>query len=234
MSRDEHLSIIPFHIGIVPDGNRRWAKSQGLSALEGHRRGMERSIEIATAAFDRGVKILTMYAFSTENWRRTEEEIGWLMDIFQGFLIKEFAAFEKRNVRFRFAGSRNGLSNKMLEILDQTEARTAHMDSGTVVLCLNYGGQQEIADAVVALIAQGITPDEVTTERLAEEMYAPEVAPVDLIVRTSGEQRLSGFMLWRSDYAELIFVEKHWPDFAVSDLDAVLEEYASRQRRFGK
>ncbi|MBW4061841.1 di-trans,poly-cis-decaprenylcistransferase [Candidatus Saccharibacteria bacterium] len=233
MSSLAHNQDVPYHLGIVPDGNRRWARANGLTAFEGHRRGVDVTRDIAIAAYERGVKVLTFYAFSTENWQRTQEEVGYLMELFFRVIVTEYKELEARNVRFRFVGRRDRLSAKMIKAIDDTEARTAHLSEGMFVLCLNYGGQQEIADAAAALITAGVAAQDVTPERFAQALYAPDVPPVDLIIRTSGEQRLSGFMLWRSSYAELLFVDQHWPAFTAGDLDAALAEFAVRQRRFG-
>lgn len=224
---------VPKHVGIIPDGNRRWARERGLPTLEGHRRGLDVAKEIALASFDRGVECFTMYAFSTENWSRTKEEVGYLMELFYSFVGHEFRELEERKVRFQFLGSRDGLPSKLMKAIDDTERRTAGYTAGTVGWCLNYGGQLELADAFKAMLAAGITPDEVTPERISEYIYGTNVPPVDLIIRTSGEHRVSGFMLWRAAYAELYFVQKNWPDFSVEDFDTALTDYARRQRRFG-
>jgi len=225
--------VVPAHIGIIPDGNRRWAKGRGLPALEGHRQGVKVAKEIALASFERGVQYLTMYGFSAENWSRAQDEVSYLMDLYYQLLKYELKALFKRGVRFRFLGSRHGLPEKLLQVIDEAEARTAGNANGTLSLCLNYGGHEEVAAAVRSLLAEGVTPEGVTPEVIAQHLYAPELPPVDLIVRSSGEQRLSGFMLWRSTYAEFYFHNKHWPDFTVADLEAALTEYAQRQRRFG-
>ena len=225
--------LVPHHLGIILDGNRRWAKHNNLPSLEGHRRGVETIRVVARAAFDRGVVELSVFLFSTENWRRAEDEVGYLMDLFHHFLTKEFEEFAERNVRLRFAGQRSGLSPKLVKAIDELEARTADFSAGTLIICINYGGHQEIADAAADLVRSGVAADDITPALLTEHMYVPDVPPLDLIIRTSGEQRLSGFMLWRSDYAELAFVDQHWPAFTVSDLDLILEDYANRQRRFG-
>lgn len=226
-------SQVPAHLGVIPDGNRRWARARNLPTLEGHRRGLDQAKKIAMAAFDRGVKYFTIYGFSTENWNRTQEEVGYLMDLFYGLIKHEFRELDKRGVRFRLVGHREGLPPKILQAAEETEARTAGNTRGTVSLCLNYGGQTEIADAVASMIAAGISAGDVTPELVSQHMYAPDVPPVDFIVRSSGEERLSGFMLWRAAYAEFYFTDKHWPDFDTEDLEAALEEYARRQRRYG-
>jgi undecaprenyl diphosphate synthase len=225
--------MLPTHLGVIPDGNRRWAKEHGLPKLEGHRRGLKVLKKVAVAALDRGVQYFTIYGFSTENWRRTEEEVGYLMELFYDLLKREYADFEDRGVRFRFLGSRDHIPAKLLRVIDEVETRTASLDNGTLAICLNYGGEQEIADALGAMLSDGVRPADVTPDRIAKYLYGPELPPLDLIIRTSGEHRLSGFMLYRSAYAELSFTQKHWPDFTVADLDVVLADYAERQRRFG-
>jgi undecaprenyl diphosphate synthase len=225
---------VPAHLGIIPDGNRRWAKSHGLPTLEGHRRGLAVAIDIADAAFDRGVHYLTIWAFSAENWRRPQAEVTYLMSLFHGFLTNELKRLEDRGVRLRFLGRRDHLSAKLLKVIDDSEARTANNSKGVVSLCLNYGGQAEIVDAVKSAITDGLSPSEITPELLTSYMYAPDVPPVDLIIRTSGEQRTSGFMMWRAAYAEYFFSDKMWPEFTTGDLVKALDDFAQRARRYGK
>jgi undecaprenyl diphosphate synthase len=228
-----HMTL-PVHLGIIPDGNRRWARERGLPSLEGHRRGLVSAKEVALAAFDRGVRYFTVFAFSTENWSRGRDEVGYLMELFWSVLKREFVELEKRKVRFVLLGERDGLPAKLRRIVEETEARTAMFTGGTLAFCLNYGGQAELAAAMRRMLADKVEPSTVTPELVGRYLYGPEIPPVDLVVRTSGEQRLSGFMLWRVAYAELYFVHKHWPDFTPEDLDAALAEFAARQRRYGK
>lgn len=230
---DTPVPTVPVHLGIIPDGNRRWAKERGLPTLEGHRRGVDAAKNVALHALKCGVKYFTMYAFSTENWNRTQEEVAYLMDLWYQLIKNEFKELEKHGARFRFLGSRQRLSPKLLAAIDETEARTAHNAAGTVALCLDYGGRPEIADAAAAILKAGVKPEEVTPELLDQYMYAPDIPPVDLVIRTSGERRLSGFMMWRSEYAELYFCDKNWPAFTTTDLDGALADFAARQRRFG-
>lgn len=224
---------IPKHLGVIPDGNRRWARERGLPTLEGHRKGLDVSQEVCLEALDRGVEYMTMYAFSTENWNRSQEEVGYLMDLFLRFATHELRRLEDRGVRFRVIGSREGLSDKLLKALDNAEARTAANPAGTLSLALNYGGERELADAVRNIVASGVRPEDVTTELIQKYLYAPDIPPVDLIIRTSGEERTSGFMLARAAYSELYFVDKQWPDFSRDDLRTALAAYGERQRRFG-
>ncbi len=220
---------VPTHIGLILDGNRRWAKAQGLPTLEGHKRGYENLKTIGRAGLARGIKYVTAYVFSTENWNRSQEEVSYLMDLLRWVLDKEVNELHKDNIRVRFLGSTERLDEKILEGIKKAEEKTAGNTAGTLGLCLNYGGQTEIVEAVRA-----IGDGEVTIESISEHLYAPDIPPVDLIIRTSGEQRISNFMLWRAAYSELWFTDKHWPDFTEADLDTALADYASRERRHGK
>ncbi len=224
--------MTPKHVGIILDGNRRWAKAQGLPTLDGHRKGMEVFKDISLAAFDRGVEYVSAYIFSTENWKRTEEEVSYLMGLVVKAVEKHLDTYHKAGIRLVHIGAREQLNENVLGAIDRSVQKTKDNTRGTLALCFNYGGHQEIIDAVQTLVDSGET--DITKEALSQAMYAPEVPPCDLIIRTSGEQRLSGFMLWRSEYAELRFVEKHWPDFSIDDLNEALEDYKKRDRRVGK
>jgi undecaprenyl diphosphate synthase len=227
------MSDLPVHIGIIPDGNRRWAKAKGLPTLEGHRRGLVVAREVALRAFDMGVKNLTIYAFSSENWNRAEEEVGYLMNLFHKFLLAETKMLDEKGVRVVFLGRRENLPNKLLKAMEESEEKTARNTAGCFCVCLNYGGKAEIVDAVRGMIRDGLDPEEITEEAIGKYIYAPEIPPVDMIIRTSGEQRTSGFMLWRSDYSEFYFSDKLWPEFTILDLEDATYEYKNRQRRYG-
>ena len=227
-------SELPQHIGFIVDGNRRWAKQHGLPAYEGHLAGYNALKDVALETLQSGVKYVSAYVFSTENWKRSEDEVGHLMKLLLKMLKADLPAFIDNNIRLRVIGSRDELSDALVEAIDDAEAKTANLDSGELVLCLNYGGHLEIADAVKKIVQSGVLVEDVTPELVAQNIYAPDVPPCDLIVRTSSEQRLSNFMLWRSAYSELMFVEKNWPDMTTDDVAVILEEYANRNRRFGK
>lgn len=212
------------------DGNRRWAKAHGLPAFEGHRRGYEKLKEVGEWCVDRGVNVLTVYAFSIENWNRATDEVSYLMDLFYRALHTEIDDFMRRNIRVRVMGRREGLPEKVRRATDDAEERTKNNTRGTLQLAVNYGGRAEIVDAVRVLASHGA---DITEETISANLYAPEVAPPDLIIRTSGEHRLSGFLTWESVYSELYFTDTQWPDFSEADLDAALAWYASRDRRFG-
>lgn len=225
---------IPRHIGYIVDGNRRWAKRHGLPTYEGHLAGYNAIQDVARATFDAGVQFMTAYIFSTENWKRSEEEVGKLMGLVLKMLTADLPKFSENDIRLRIIGSRDNVDEKILAAIDNAEAETAHNTAGTLVLCFNYGGQLEIADACKKIVQSGIDVSEITPELIEQNLYAPEVPPIDLVVRSSGEQRLSNFMLWRAAYSELLFVEKSWPDMEREDVDAIIEEYTHRSRRFGK
>jgi undecaprenyl diphosphate synthase len=233
MSESDQTAKVPEHIGIILDGNRRWARANGLPQLEGHRKGYENLKTIGEAAFNRGVKYLTAFVFSTENWKRSADEVKYLMDLLLWVAKNEVKSMKDKNIRVRFIGSEERLSPKIVRAIKQAEADTKDMIGGQIGLCLNYGGQQELTDATRAIITEGVAADQVTAQTIAEHLYAPDIPPVDLVIRTSGEQRISNFMLWRIAYAEMLFVDKHWPEFNEADLDGAIEWFKSRQRRFG-
>ena len=233
-SKLQDLGAAPRHLGLILDGNRRWARAQGLPTLEGHRQGYENLKTIAEAAFDVGVEFVSAYIFSTENWNRSKEEVGYLMKLVINIATKDLNQLIEKNIKVVFLGTRDKLSRPVEKAIDDAMERSKNNTGGTIALCFNYGGQLEIIDAVKALVAKGTKAEEITKEMIEANLYHPEVPPVDFMIRTSGEQRISNFMLWRMSYAELYFVEKHWPAFTVDDLQIAFLEYASRQRRFGK
>lgn len=225
---------IPQHIGFIVDGNRRWAKEHGLPVYEGHLAGYNSLKDVLLETLRRGVKYASAYVFSTENWKRSQEEVGHLMGLLLKVLESDVPIFLEHNVRLRVIGSRDGLSDAVIGAIERAEEKTKGLTGGDLLLCLNYGGHLEIADAVKKIVQSGVAADAVTPELIAEQLYAPDVPPCDLIVRTSGEQRLSNFMLWRAAYSELLFLDKKWPDMTVDDVTMIIDEYARRHRRFGE
>ena len=225
--------MLPKHIGFIVDGNRRWAKTHGIPAYEGHLAGYNAIQDIAHATFENGVEFMSAYIFSTENWKRSEDEVSRLMGLVLKLLTSDLHIFDENNIKLKILGSRQRVSDKILRAIDEAEARTAGNTRGTLALCFNYGGQEEVSDACKRLVQAGVSADEVTPSLIEQNIYAPEIPPLDLIVRTSGEQRLSNFMLWRSAYSELLFLDKPWPDMTKDDVTDILEEYARRGRRFG-
>lgn len=224
---------IPRHIGIIVDGNRRWAKKHGIPAYEGHLAGHNTLLEILPEFHKAGVEFVSLYLFSTENWNRSKDEVSRLMAIIMKVFTDDLKLFHANKIRLRVLGEEERLSKKVLAVLRRAEEETAHYTKGTVAVCFNYGGQREITHAVKKIVQSGVAPDAITEDLIAENLYAPDVPPVDIVVRTSGEQRLSNFMLWRAAYSELFFMKKMWPDMTKDDVAAILKEYSRRQRRFG-
>lgn len=225
------------HIAIIMDGNGRWAKERGLPRAEGHRAGAESVREVMEACKELGVDYLTLYAFSSENWNRPESEIEALMALLDRFLDEKAAELHKQNVRLQAIGQLERLPPPTRERLQRIIADTAANDSLTLVLALSYGSREEIAHAARSIaadaVAQKIDPAEINPELFSSRLYTAGIPDPDLMIRTSGEMRLSNFLLWQLSYAELVIVKKYWPDFRQGDLFAAIEEYKKRHRRFG-
>lgn len=230
---DAEPKIVPKHVGYILDGNRRWAKSHSLPELDGHLAGYNAVREVVEGSIEQGIEFVSLYAFSTENWQREKAEVSHLMKLFMSALSMELKRFVKNGIRLRVIGSREGLSQKMIDAIEKAEEATRRLKNGTVLVCFNYGGQLEIAEAARKCVEDGLAADEITEEAIAKRLYAPDVPPIDMVVRTSGEQRLSNFMLWRASYSELMFLKKYWPDMTKQDVTDIIEEYNRRQRRFG-
>lgn len=227
-------TAIPRHVGLILDGNRRWAKVLGLPTLEGHRKGADNLRIIAEEFFNRGVRVVSAFVFSTENWKRSEKEVSYLMKLTTKFLEDFLKDALENDVRIVVLGSREHLNKSVLKAIEKAEKVTLQNEKHTLALCLNYGGRQEIIDAVKYVIAGNIDPECIDESTFNQYLYGDNtIGDIDIVVRTSGEQRLSGFMTWRTTYSELMFIDKHWPDVNKSDVDMILEEYARRQRRFG-
>lgn len=219
------------HLGVIADGNRRWAKAQGLPTIEGHKKGLETIEKLIEAAGEAGIEFITFYVFSTENWGRSTEEVSYIMKLAESRIMKYAEKLAKRNARMFVLGSRARISDSLAESIKKAEEITKDCTGITVSLCFNYGGEQEIADAVSAVVAHG---GEITPESIRANLYHPEIPDIDMVVRTSGEERISGFMLWRASYAELMFIEKYFPEMEKEDIAEIIKEYNSRTRRFGK
>ncbi len=216
------------------DGNRRWARERGLPTFEGHRRGYEKMKEVGDWCLARGIKILTLFAFSTENWKRSKEEVEYLMNLLRFGLTKELDEFDKRGIKLKIIGRREGLPEKVARAVDEAEKHTAGNTAGLLQIAINYGGRPEIVDALKKIIEQDVVKELVDEQTIEQNLYTAGVPDPDLIIRTAGEQRLSGFLLWQSAYSELYFCQKYWPDFSQGDLDEALRWYAKRERRMGK
>ncbi len=224
---------IPNHVGFIMDGNRRWAKEHKLQTLEGHRRGYANMKRVLQWCIDRGIHMVTVYAFSTENWNRSKQEVSYLMRLFSLALKKELHEFHNNNVRLQVLGRIEGLPIFLQKEIHEAMEKTKSNTKAVLNMAINYGGRTEIVDAVKKLIIKKLRADQVTEETLKSFMYADGVADPDLIVRTSGVQRISNFLLWGAAYAELYFTPKKWPEFSEADLDIALEDYAQRKRNFG-
>lgn len=220
------------HIGFIADGNRRWARARGLPTLEGHRRGFDKVEVIIDALKNSEVEYISFYLFSTENWDRSEEEVSYLMKLASDKIDKLTQKLSKNNIRIVIMGRPEPVDPKLWTKMQNAEDQTKQNTGLTVCICFNYGGQWEIADAATRAIAAGETT--LTPETFSQYLYHPEVPNCDLIVRTSGEERISGFQLWRAAYSEFWFIEKNFPDLEAEDCAAALEEYHSRNRRHGK
>ena len=223
--------MVPIHLGFVVDGNRRWAKKRGLPTLEGHRRGLAKVEEVAEECFRRGVKFATFFLFSTENWNRSEEEVGYLMKLVILNVKRLAKKMLKSDIRLVVLGGRERVGEEILAAMDEAVKMTEECTGGTMGICFNYGGRDEIVRAAKRVVAGG---EEITEESLGANLDCPELPDVDMIVRTSGEERVSGFMLWRVAYSEFLFLDKMWPEMGRGDVGMILEEYSKRSRRFGK
>lgn len=226
-------SAAPQHLGLILDGNRRWARERHLPVIEGHRQGYQVLKKIARSALKHGVRYVSAYVFSTENWKRDRDEVRQLMKLFLWIVKHEAKELNAEGIRLRVVGSKLKLGHALARAIHEAEELTKENDRGTLLLCLDYGGQQEIVDAMKRIAETGYDPDEITPELISKFLYAPDVPPLDLVIRTSGEQRLSNFMLWESAYSELAFSKKYWPDFDEKALQSALEKYAKTHRRFG-
>lgn len=227
----------PAHVAIIMDGNGRWAAARGLPRFEGHRKGVEALRRTVRAAKEFGVQYLTVYSFSSENWSRPAEEVGFLMGLLKRFIRNDLADMHQNNVRVRILGSRKGLADDIAALLTEAEALTAGNTGLTLVVAFNYGSRQEIAEAAASLArdaAQGrIDPDAITPELFAGRLWTADIPDPDLVIRTSGEVRLSNFLLWQAAYAEFVFTPVLWPDFDAAALGAAIDSFHLRDRRFG-
>ncbi|MDX9713914.1 MAG: isoprenyl transferase [Dissulfurispiraceae bacterium] len=226
-------TIMPKHVAIIMDGNGRWAKMRGLTRSEGHKRGVERLREILESAKEAGVGTLSVYAFSLENWMRPEEEINVIMNLLETALKNDFLTFMKEGVRFKAIGNRQRLSREIVSVIEAVEEQTAGNKEIVLQCALSYGGRDEIIRAVKKLIAAGTEPDAITEESLSPMFDTSGTPDPDLIIRTSGEQRISNFLLWQSAYSEFYFTDTLWPDFTKEEFLQAIHEYQSRNRRFG-
>nr|WP_307428231.1 isoprenyl transferase [Labrys monachus] len=227
----------PTHVAIIMDGNGRWASKRLLPRFEGHRRGVEALRRTVRAASDIGIRYLTVYSFSSENWSRPRTEVDYLMGLVKRFVRNDLAELHASNVRVRIIGEKDGLDGELAGLLREAENLTEGNSGLTLVVAFNYGSRQEVANAarqLAELVAAGrLQPSDITPERISCHLHTSGIPDPDLVIRTSGEQRLSNFMMWQAAYAEFIFMPLLWPDFDRTALEAALAEYAARERRFG-
>ena len=217
------------HVAIIMDGNGRWAKKRHLPRIAGHRAGVEAVRTSVRAAGDLGIEALTLYAFSSENWKRPEDEVSDLMGLLKRFIVSDIDEFAANDVRLKIIGDWRALAPDVVALIEDAIARTAHNRRTTLAVALNYGAQDELVRAAKAAAAEG----EISAETIAAHLDTADMPPLDLLIRTSGEVRLSNFLLWQAAYAELYFTDRLWPDFKPADLKAALEHFAARERRFG-
>jgi undecaprenyl diphosphate synthase len=227
-------SRLPVHVGCVMDGNGRWATRRGLPRTEGHAAGEDAIFDTVEGALELGLKWLTLYAFSTENWRRDPSEVQYLMRFNESVLVRRRDELHDRGVRVRFAGRRDWrVPKRLLRRMDETMELTAGNSAMNLVIAFNYGGRAEIVDAVRDLVGKGTPPEKIDERAIRRHLYLPDVPDPDLVIRTSGEYRISNFLLWEVAYSELVFTEVLWPDFRRTDLFDAVREFQERHRRFG-
>lgn len=224
---------IPRHIGIIMDGNGRWAELRGLPRLEGHKRGVVRVREIIETVYKMGLEVLTLYAFSLENWMRPKDEVAVIMNLLEDTLQQELASFAEREIRFRVIGNRDKLTEGLRNAIELVETMTMNNERLTIQCALSYGGRDELIRAIKKALFLNLSMDEITEDRISNLLDTEGVPDPDLIIRTSGEQRLSNFLLWQSAYSELYFTPTLWPDFTKEELLESIYEYQMRDRRFG-
>lgn len=231
------ISAVPRHVAIIMDGNGRWAKARGLPRVAGHRAGAEAARKVLRAAGDAGVECLTLYAFSSENWKRSGDEIDSLMGLLRLYIGRELNALHAEGVRLKIIGDHRAFPAETAKMIDQAVARTAANTKRTLAIALNYGSRAELVRAARAIAERAaageVDPRAIDESAIEAELDTAELPPLDLLIRTSGEHRLSNFLLWQAAYAELLFVDTLWPDFDGAAFDAALADYAGRERRFG-
>ena len=216
------------------DGNSRWAAEQGLTVADGHRAGTRALRRTVEAAIDLGIESLTVYAFSTENWLRPPSEVDQLMEIFGETIRRELPDLAEQGVRTRFVGRRDRVSSELRIQMAELEDETAHRDRLNLWIAFDYGGRAELANAARRIVEEGLEAEEIDEDVFGKYLYAPELPDPDLLIRTSGELRISNFLLWQLAYSELVFTDRRWPEFGPDDLRGAVDEYSERQRRFGR
>jgi len=229
------MNKVPYHLGIIIDGNRRWARQKNLPLLEGHRQGLENIKKIGDWCRKKGVKILTLFVFSTENWHRPINEVKYLMRLLADSLSKDnVEKLHKDGIKIKIIGQRKNLSKDFQKTIKEAEEITKHNKKGILNLALSYGGRAEIIEAVKRIIRKKISPNKIDEKSFEKNLWTEDEPPLDLIIRTGGEKRISNFLIWQAAYSELYFSNKYWPDFNKKDLEAAFRDYSLRQRRYGR
>jgi undecaprenyl diphosphate synthase len=228
------FSKIPYHVAIIMDGNRRWAREHGLPTLAGHRKGYGNMQRIGEVCTKKGVKILTVYAFSTENWKRSKKEVNYLMGLLLKAVTQEVKRLNKENIKLQVLGRSKNLSSRLKRAIKKAMKLTENNTRGILNIALNYGGHAEIVDAVKSVLKDKIPVAKINEKLFEKYLYTSGLPPVDLLIRTGGEQRLSNFLPWQLSYTEFHFTKKYWPDFTEKDLEKAFKEFARRQRRIGR
>ena len=224
---------IPEHVVIIPDGNRRWAKKHGLAPVEGHKKGLDTALSVVRGSRDLGVKILTLWGFSTENWRRPDMEVGYVMRLYAWFFRKHIKELIKEGVRFHWLGRRDRVPETLKKMLEKIEEQTAKNTKYILNICIDYGGHEEIISAFKKLLSKKVKPSQINEDLIAANLETAGMPDPDLLIRTSGEHRTSGIMPWQTIYTELFFSKLLFPDFNLAELKRAISDYARRQRRFG-
>lgn len=231
---DTPKNALPKHVGLILDGNRRWARERGLPLVEGHREGAKVLRRILDHGMELGIPYVSAYMFSTENWNRTKAEVKYLMNLLVELMQRDVQELHEKGVKILWLGSRQNMPKKLEKLIDDAVELTKNNTRATFGMCVNHGGHREITEAVQRLVRGGATADEITEEAITGALDGAEMPPIDLMIRTAGDQRISNFMLWRVAYSELAFTSTMWPDLTTDELDELLAAYAARQRRFGK
>lgn len=234
MVKTSHEKVLPKHVVIIPDGNRRWAKKHGLPPIEGHRRGLDTALKVVRGSRDLGVKILTLWGFSTENWGRPDDEVKYLMRIYSQFFKKHLKELIEEGVRFHWLGRRDRVPQVLKGILEKIEKETAKNTQYILNICIDYGGHDELIRAFKRIVAKGIKASAINEEVISANLETEDQPDPDLLIRTSGEMRTSGIMPWQTTYTELFFSKLFFPDFSLAELKRAINDYIRRQRRFGQ
>lgn len=225
------MAKLPQHLGIILDGNRRWAQEQGLPVFEGHRKGLQKLKETIKWCKVRGIKTLSLFVFSTENWQRPKREVDFLMALSKSAIRDSLEELQEASIKIKIIGQKEKLSKKLQKAVTELEQKTQNNEGMLLNFALSYGGRTEIVEAVKKLVEKQLPAEEITEKLISDNLWASDL---DLIIRTGKEQRLSNFLIWQAAYSELYFLPKYWPDFSEADLDAALADYTSRHRRFGR